>query len=98
MGKFPTYVSLNGDNFIVGKMLGTTQLGYYGMAYQLINMPADFFGQVIEIVFFPVLAKVQKNKNRLRTGFERGTIVLAFAVLPVNGVLFLKMSDTPDER
>ena len=40
------YANTNGDNLIVGRVLGAQSLGYYNMAYQLAMLPAYALSQV----------------------------------------------------
>lgn len=72
LGKILSILALNGDNFIVGRVLGAAALGMYGRAYQLMTLPATYFGQVLERVLFPVLSKRQSSQDQLRTVFLYG--------------------------
>ncbi|MGD6870879.1 lipopolysaccharide biosynthesis protein [Sutcliffiella horikoshii] len=83
------HIALQGDNIIIGKFLGPIALGYYGRAYQLMVMPANVFGQVLDKVLFPAMAKIQDNKSKLNIIFLRGTAVISLIVLPFS--IFLLM-------
>jgi O-antigen/teichoic acid export membrane protein len=73
-----------GDNLVIGRLLGAEPLGLYGRAYQLMVMPANLFGMALDQVLFPVMAKVQTERDRLRKAYERGVALIALMVLPVS--------------
>ncbi|MEN8155050.1 MAG: oligosaccharide flippase family protein, partial [Acidobacteriota bacterium] len=53
IGGFFNYFAINGDNFIIGKYLGSVSLGIYSRAYTLMTLPAVYFASIFEKVFFP---------------------------------------------
>ena len=80
------YLALQGDNLVVGRMLGLAPLGIYGRAYQLMSTPATLFGQVLDDVLFPSMAKMQFEKERLATAYFRGVSLIALVMLPASVV------------
>ncbi|MDJ0593521.1 MAG: lipopolysaccharide biosynthesis protein [Pleurocapsa sp. MO_226.B13] len=60
---FAVYVNTNSDNLIVGKILGTSQLGYYNLAYQLSMVPTYTLSRINE-VNFTVLSKKNRNEQQ----------------------------------
>lgn len=87
VGQLAAVVATQADNFIVGRWLGSTALGLYGRAYQLMAMPAFLFGQVANQVLFPAMALVQDDKVRLRRAYETGVACVAVLTLPLSVVL-----------
>jgi len=84
-----TYFVLNFDNLFVGKILGTVQLGFYAVAYNIANFPATHITNVIHRVSFPFYAKVQKNKELLREGFFKIITFTCFFSIPLaTGIIF----------
>lgn len=84
--QFSNYFALQGDNFVVGKFLGASQLGIYGRAYQLISMPSKLFAQAFGKVLFPVFSKIQDNTMKLQHIYVNGikiagTVIIPFGVL-----------------
>lgn len=71
------------DNFIIGRNLGTAQLGYYALAYNLVVMPLFTLGGVVLRVMYPVLAKYQTEKAAMRRAYLRAVRVLAAGTLPL---------------
>ncbi|MBW4668153.1 MAG: lipopolysaccharide biosynthesis protein [Cyanomargarita calcarea GSE-NOS-MK-12-04C] len=45
------YANTNGDNLIIGRLLGSQSLGYYNLAYQLAMLPAFALSQINRISF-----------------------------------------------
>ncbi len=45
------FINTNGDNFIIGKLLGAKSLGYYNLAYQLAMLPAYALSQINRVNF-----------------------------------------------
>jgi O-antigen/teichoic acid export membrane protein len=71
------------DNFIIGRTLGTIQLGYYALAYNLVVMPLFTVGGVVLRVLYPVLSQYQRDGRALREAYVRAMRVLATATLPL---------------
>jgi O-antigen/teichoic acid export membrane protein len=65
------FIIVNGDDIFLGKILGTTALGLYQMAYKLSNIAAREVTSVISKVMFPAYSKVQHKTKSLRKGFVR---------------------------
>ncbi|WP_434705443.1 lipopolysaccharide biosynthesis protein [Pseudomonas sp. Z1-12] len=65
MARLCNYAAGQGDNLVVGKLLGAESVGLYGRAYQIMSMPAILFGSVVDKVFFPLMAKMQNNNEAL---------------------------------
>lgn len=84
IARIANYLALQGDNIVTGRWLGPQALGLYGRAYQLMAMPANLFGQVLDQVLFPVMAKVQDDTKRLTTAYNRGISAIALIVLPAS--------------
>lgn len=89
IAKVANFFAVNGDNLVVGRMLGAAALGLYGRAYQLMSAPAASFGTVLDNVLFPAMARVQRDLPRLRMAYRHGISLVAVVVLPVTVVLFL---------
>lgn len=89
LGRLLNFFSLQGDNFIVGRLLGTVSLGMYNRAYQLMALPAMYVGQVFERVMFPAMARRQSEKQQLARDFLIALEVLTLVALPVGVVLFV---------
>jgi O-antigen/teichoic acid export membrane protein len=87
LGNVVGYVAGQGDNFVVGTMLGAVNLGIYGRAYKLMAMPATMFGQAIDKVVFPAIASVQNDSSKLLVAFRRGIVATAAVALPGSAIV-----------
>jgi O-antigen/teichoic acid export membrane protein len=83
------YLAHQGDNLVVGRELGSAALGVYGRAYQLMAMPAALFGDLLDTVLFPAMARVQGELQRLEKGYRRGLSLTALVMLPMSVVLYI---------
>lgn len=57
------YFSRNFDNMLVGRFLGSDQLGYYDKAYKLTTYPISAFSSVIGSVVQPFMAEHQDDPD-----------------------------------
>ncbi len=71
------------DNFLIGRYLGATALGYYALAYNLVLFPLVTCGAVILRVMFPVLSSLQGDYARLRLAYLRTLRLLGTLTLPM---------------
>lgn len=83
------YFAIQGDNFVVGRTLGSELLGFYGRIYQLMALPASLFGQVVDKVLFSAMSKIQTEKNRLRQVYKRGVVLVSLIAVPASVFAFL---------
>ncbi|MEO8564572.1 MAG: oligosaccharide flippase family protein, partial [bacterium] len=79
-----TYAVAQGDNVVVARVLGATALGVYGRAYELMLVPAQAIGTLLEKVLFPALSRVQEEPTRLRLAYRRALSLVALLVMPMS--------------
>ncbi len=77
-----TYLAMQGDKFVAARFLGASSLGVYARAYELMLVPAQALGVVVEKVLFPTLSRLQGDAGGLRAGYRRGMALVALLVLP----------------
>jgi len=82
-----------GDDIFVGKLLGTTALGFYQLAYRISNMPATEITHVISQVTFPAYSKLQGNIPKLREAYLKILQVTTFLTFPIAGIIFVLAPD-----
>jgi O-antigen/teichoic acid export membrane protein len=58
-----------GDDIVVGRLLGAASLGIYQIGYRYSNLPTTEVTRVLQDVALPAYAKVQSNADRLRRAF-----------------------------
>lgn len=77
------YGTKNADNILVGKFLGSTELGYYSRAYNLMLLPIQNFINIIRGILFPAFSKIKGEKERLKNIFFQATQATSFFLLPL---------------
>ncbi len=87
-------LQLNADKFIVGKWLGMAELGFYSLAWSVVQAPITRVLPIISKVAAPIFSRVQhESPAKLSAGFTK-IMVLLFAVsLPI----FVGISLVSDE-
>ena len=81
------YFISKGDDIAVGKILGIKALGFYTLAYMVVNMFRSL-GEVIWEVTFPAYSKVQDDRGKLEANYLRTLRWASFLILPAAGLLF----------
>ena len=87
------FLITQGDDIFVGKLLGTTALGFYQLAYRISNMPATEITHVISQVTFSAYSKLQDNIPKLREAYLKVLQVTAFLSFPIAGLIFVLAPD-----
>lgn len=82
------YLFQNIDDIFVGKMLGTASLGIYQQAYKISTVPVSEVGEIFNKVTFPIYAKIDDDKKRLRIAFLKTLIVIMIMVVPFGYLVF----------
>lgn len=77
------YFSRNADNIVVGRFLGQTALGNYGMAYNLMLTPLQNISSVISQVTLPAFARIQGDNERFRSAYTRSCMLIGLITFPV---------------
>ncbi len=82
------YLFRNGDDMVVGRVLGASSLGLYQVAYKISTLPVSETGQVFNKVAFPLFSKISQNKEFLRSTFFKTLLVVSLFVFPFGILLF----------
>lgn len=83
------YLSANMDYIIIGHFLGSTALGFYTLAYQIITFPLTKLNPVITKVMFPVFSKIQNDHESFRKGYSKVIHYIALITFPMLFGLFI---------
>lgn len=81
------YLYHNGDDLIVGKVLGSASLGLYEMAYKVSMLPISEGSDVIGRVMFPVFVKMNDDLTRLKRAYFASVLMISAFAIPL-GMLF----------
>ncbi|GAB4114381.1 MAG: lipopolysaccharide biosynthesis protein [Candidatus Caldatribacteriota bacterium] len=87
------FLITQGDDIFVGKLLGTTALGFYQLAYRISNLPATEITHVISQVTFPAYSKLQDNIPKLREAYLKVLQFTTFLSFPIAGLIFILSPD-----
>ena len=83
------YFGENGDNIVVGKLLGTTPLGFYQMAYRVSIIPITEISDVVNKVIFPIFSKIEGDKKRLLLAFGKTMSINLFGTIVLGLIIFI---------
>jgi len=81
------YAAFQGDNLIVGRVLGIVALGYYNRAFKLMMILVTYFATVVTRVLFPIMSRLQNDPDRLRSTYLTGAAVLGLVSAPLGAIL-----------
>jgi lipopolysaccharide exporter len=87
------FLVTQGDDILVGKLVGVTALAFYQMAYLISNMPATEVTHVVSQVMFPVYSKLQQDRSRLKDAYLQTLKLTTFVSFFVTGVIFALAPD-----
>lgn len=79
-----SYCYSNFDDWIIGRVLGTTALGYYSKAYDFTHTTTNRISRnIIATVFFPAFAKIRDDKLRLIGAYIKSVNFLLIVMAPL---------------
>jgi O-antigen/teichoic acid export membrane protein len=87
------FLITQGDDIVVGKMLGGPVLGLYQMAFLISNMPATEITTVITRVTLPAYSQLQDDLRQLRVAAYKVIQLNLFLSIPIAGTLFFLSKD-----
>lgn len=67
----------------LGRIIGTTGLGYLGWAKRWAEQPLRFFMDNVSKVAFPAFSRIQDDKERLKLSVEKSLFFLCFLTFPI---------------
>jgi O-antigen/teichoic acid export membrane protein len=79
------FIVTQGDDIIVGKMLGVVALAFYQMAYTFSNMAVTEIIQVVSRVMLPAYSKLQDDLPKLKQAYLKVLQITAFVSAPLAG-------------
>jgi O-antigen/teichoic acid export membrane protein len=75
-------------NLVIGKLYSATELGYYTQANKFQSIPSNIISTAVTGVSYPVLSKLNEEKNRQLLYFGKIIRVIAFMIFPLMLLLF----------
>ncbi|MEN3273797.1 MAG: hypothetical protein V7636_2558 [Actinomycetota bacterium] len=73
----------NGDNVIIGRSLGATDLGLYARGYSILLYPTRQITSVLGNVMFSSLSKLSDDPERLKRGYLRAIAIISLVTFPL---------------
>lgn len=70
------------DNLLIGYFLGSVALGYYNVAYRIIQIMTDIIANVTTQVALPAFSRMQQEPERLRNAFYKVTQITSLISFP----------------
>lgn len=87
------YWMRKGDNLLIGKFLGSIELGLYTRAYSIIYLPLSQFSSVLGQVMFPSFSKIKEDKERIKSIYLKLISIIALFSFPMMVGLFLTANE-----
>lgn len=84
-----SYSAENGDNIVVGRLLNTSSLGIYQVAYKFSTLPISEITDVVNKVVFPVYSKFSEDKDRLWKAFIKVSLTSSVLAVFLGAFIFL---------
>ena len=88
-----TIVTLQGDNYMVGTLVGAVTLGYYDRAYKVAQWPTGLVTHIVSRVALPTYAKLQDEAQLLGKAFGLTLWVILSVATPLALALFVSAPD-----
>jgi len=80
--RFLNYCASNVDNFVIGRRLSPTDLGFYTRAYGLMTLPLTQLSRVIMSVLFPAFSRIQDDNAKLISGYSNVVTATSLVSFP----------------
>jgi O-antigen/teichoic acid export membrane protein len=77
------YFNKNADNFLIGRFLGPSPLGFYAAAYNVVLLPMNSIVVPAQDVLFPALSRMQDQADRVAYFWRRATRAIAAVSAPL---------------
>jgi O-antigen/teichoic acid export membrane protein len=83
-----SFAMLNGDNAVLGRLLGAASLGLYQVAFRIANVAMTEVSRILSRVTLPAFSKLQDDRDRLRSAFTRSLDIVIFVSAPLSAAIF----------
>jgi O-antigen/teichoic acid export membrane protein len=77
------YIWNTADYMVIGRVLGSSALGYYRLAFEIVVRPLAMINPILNKISFPIFAARQSNDEVLRRGFLEMIRLIASLVAPM---------------
>ena len=87
------YLSMNTDDFFIGRIIGATSLGFYNRAYTIMLLPLANVSLVLKDVLFSMWSKIQDDTQRINRMYLKVSGIIALITSP--SMVFLALFSEP---
>ena len=77
------YFARNADKLLIGRYLGSQDLGYYDLAYRLMQFPLQGISAVIGRVMFPLYSRMQDDAGQFGRTYLKVAAAIALISFPL---------------
>lgn len=88
-----TFLTINIDRAIIGKILGMELLGFYALAFFISNLPATQISLVINRVMFPTYTTINYSRERLLNAYRKTLKYVSIICFPLAFLIFILASE-----
>ncbi|HRN69628.1 MAG TPA: lipopolysaccharide biosynthesis protein [Candidatus Woesebacteria bacterium] len=83
------FIYSQGDDILVGRLLHSTALGYYQLAYKISNLPTTQITNLISTVMFPAYSQIQDDISRISKIYTQILQLVTFLSIFVGTIIIL---------
>jgi len=83
-----TYLFEQGDDIVVGRLLNSSALGIYQVAYKIAILPFTEVTKMVNQVTFPIYTRIARDRVRLKNAFIKTMATTILIVLPMGIVVY----------
>jgi len=81
-GDLLNFLSRNVDRLLIGAYLGIVSLGFYSVAYRILDTSQVLLVNAARKLAFPIFSRLQHDRDRMRRAYSRVTRALSVIILP----------------
>jgi O-antigen/teichoic acid export membrane protein len=86
---FINFFARNADSMVIGRVLGSVQLGIYGQAYKVMMFPLQSMSYVAGRALFPVMSRQQAERDKMAHLYFRALAMIATLTAPMMAGLWV---------
>jgi PST family polysaccharide transporter len=86
---FINFFARNADSMVIGRVLGSVQLGIYSQAYKVMMFPLQSMTYVAGRALFPVMSRQQADRGKMAQLYLRALRLIATLTAPMMAGLWL---------
>lgn len=82
------YFQRNVDSFLIGRFLGSVDLGFYNLAYKILLFPLQSITFIISRASYPVYSRYQDNRVEIGNHYLETLENIAFFTAPIMAIIW----------